>query len=409
MKIKLEDFSNYSELKILSEALLKNGDELRLVGGCVRDYLKKESISDIDLACKYLPNKTIHILNEKNIKALPTGIKHGTITAIINGKNFEITTLRIDKNTDGRHAEVEFTDDFLLDAQRRDFTINAMSIDFSGKLYDYFNGKKDLENSEVKFIGDAQTRINEDYLRILRFFRFSCYYAKNLDNEGLNACAELKDQLTNLSSERIKNELIKILNCNHRNNLSLVLNEMLKNGILKKIFRQPNDDLSLFKNLLFFEEKLEENSNYLLRFATIIYNQDNWLKIAQHLRFSNQEINYLKAILKSDFIINLEVTQNDLDEIMFDYNRKIIIDNLIFYLVKNKIDDQKIAKFFSLRNLILTRELNKFPLNGNDLLAFKIQPKKIGYLLKTGRRYWIENNYLPNSSQIMEFIKNHIC
>ena len=405
MKIKLEEFPHYQELKILGKTLLKSGDELRLVGGCVRDYITKKPISDIDLACQYFPEKTIEILNKNNIKALPTGIKHGTITAIINNKNFEITTLRIDKNTDGRHAEVEFTNDFFLDAERRDFTINAMSIDFNGELFDYFNGKNDLENCEVKFIGNAETRIKEDYLRILRFFRFSCNYANTIDDHGLKACIKLKDQISNLSSERIKNELTKILSCNKTKSLELVTNKMLETSILNTILRQDVSNLDHFHNLLFFENKLKEGSNYLLRFAAIISGCNNWLEIAKNLRFSNQENNYLRAILKPNFIINLQINNTDLEELLFDYKKEIIIDNLILNLIQTAINDQKIIEFLSLKYSILGKKLPDFPLNGNDLLKLKISPERIGYFLKIGRKYWIENNYLPNSTQIMNFIK----
>ena len=178
-------------LKVLSSKILKDGDELRLIGGLVRDYLadKKNTTAkklDYDLACKFLPEETLKILKQHKIKALPTGIKHGTITALIGNEEYQITTLRKDVENFGRHAKVEFVDDFFEDAKRRDFTINAMSIDFNGQLYDYFDGLKDLKAGNVCFIGDAETRIGEDYLRILRFFRFNAKYGKNIDRFGKN-------------------------------------------------------------------------------------------------------------------------------------------------------------------------------------------------------------------------------
>ena len=149
------------------------GENIRLVGGAVRDLILEKKVNDYDFACKFLPDEIQKILKAHNIKSIPTGLKYGTITAVINNKNFQITTLRKDENQKGRACDVNFVEDFFEDAKRRDFTINALYLDYRGEIHDYFNGLDDLQNRKVRFILDAKTRIQEDYLRILRFLRFS--------------------------------------------------------------------------------------------------------------------------------------------------------------------------------------------------------------------------------------------
>jgi poly(A) polymerase len=200
------------------------GENIRLVGGSVRDLILEKNVNDYDFACKFLPTEIVEILTKNNIKSIPTGLKYGTITAVINHKNFQITTLRKDKNQKGRDCDVNFVEDFYEDAKRRDFTINALYLDSLGQIHDYFNGIDDLENQKVRFILDAKTRIQEDYLRILRFIRFSCNYAQELDKEGLEACLNFKDFLKTLSKERVRDEFLKIISSKNSAQIINVLN-----------------------------------------------------------------------------------------------------------------------------------------------------------------------------------------
>ncbi|MCB1559266.1 MAG: CCA tRNA nucleotidyltransferase, partial [Alphaproteobacteria bacterium] len=188
-------------------------DSVRFVGGCVRNALLGEVIGDIDLATSLPPQNVTERLLKNGIKSIPTGIQHGTVTAVINGKSYEITTLRIDMDTDGRHASVTFSADWQEDAKRRDFTMNALYADMDGHVYDPLgSGISDLKQRKVKFVGDPYLRIKEDYLRILRFFRFHTQYGKGRINaKGYRACLDLKDGLKSLSKERVTQELSKIL------------------------------------------------------------------------------------------------------------------------------------------------------------------------------------------------------
>lgn len=192
-------------------------DHARFVGGCVRNALLGKAVGDVDIATTRLPADVMRLFRAQNIKVIPTGIDHGTVTVIVDKTPFEITTLRLDKQTDGRHAEVEFTNDWKEDASRRDFTMNALYLDQKGSvLCDYFGGYKDLCESHVRFIGVADNRIEEDYLRILRFFRFSALYGGGFfDDKALKACFENRAGLKTLSKERIGDEFFKILKAPH--------------------------------------------------------------------------------------------------------------------------------------------------------------------------------------------------
>lgn len=200
------------EVRSVLAALAESGEETRLVGGCVRDALLGIDAADIDLATTLLPDAVIAHARKACLKAVPTGIAHGTVTLVVAGAPVEVTTLREDVETDGRHAVVRFGRDFARDAERRDFTVNALSLGVDGTLHDTTGGSADLEAGRVRFIGDAPTRIREDALRILRFFRFHARFGEGRpDAEGLAACIASRASLGGLSRERVRAEFLKLL------------------------------------------------------------------------------------------------------------------------------------------------------------------------------------------------------
>jgi poly(A) polymerase len=208
----LHDLLTRPQLRHLLEIYNGGGEETRIVGGAVRNALLGRPVTEVDCTTTMLPEAIIERAEKAGFKAVPTGIDHGTITVIVEGEPFEITTLREDVETDGRHAVVHFGRDFMLDAKRRDFTINALSLGLDGQLYDYTDGESDLAARRVRFIGDAHTRIREDYLRIMRFFRFHAEYSNgDPDPEGLAASGAKRQGLAILSKERIRHELLKLL------------------------------------------------------------------------------------------------------------------------------------------------------------------------------------------------------
>ena len=206
------------DMLFLESIFRKNGYGFRLVGGVVRDLLLDKSAKDVDIATECRPDKMMELLEASGVRCIPTGIQHGTVTAHLNHKNYEITTLRIDRATDGRHAVVEFTEDWREDAERRDLTINAMSLDLQGNLFDYFSGQQHLAEKKVVFVGDARKRICEDFLRILRYFRFYGRISPSPDlhdPKTLEAIRETAEGLTLISVERVWQEMGKILQGNH--------------------------------------------------------------------------------------------------------------------------------------------------------------------------------------------------
>lgn len=210
----------------------------RLVGGAVRDALMNVQAGDIDFATPYDPAQIVALLEKKGIRTIPTGIKHGTVSALVNDTLYEITTLRRDEKTDGRHAEVAFTDSYEEDARRRDFTINALYLDANGHLYDYTGGQEDIKNKHVRFIGNADERICEDYLRLLRYFRFWGKMGhRHIDEEARQACMRQAEGLNQISKERKRDELFKIL---MQNGAPITLRFMEQTGVLSYLVHRAD-------------------------------------------------------------------------------------------------------------------------------------------------------------------------
>lgn len=237
--------------KVLA-ALMADGAEVRFVGGCVRDSVLKRPIKDIDIATHDTPDTVMALLERAGIKVIPTGLAHGTVTAVVGKAHFEITTLREDVETFGRHARVSFTDDWTADAARRDFTMNAMFADSQGRVYDPFNGLADLAAGQVRFVGDPMKRIDEDVLRLLRFFRFHAHYGRPpMDRKALVACRKLAPRLTELSGERVAGELIRLLQAPDPAAALLV---MKSEGILAHVLPEA-EELGRLKVLTWLESR----------------------------------------------------------------------------------------------------------------------------------------------------------
>lgn len=262
--------------------------EARLVGGAVRDGLLGQAVADIDLATALSPYEVMRRCGAAGIKTIPTGIAHGTVTAISSGETFEITTLRADVDTDGRHATVAFTDDWREDAARRDFTINALYFDpATGELHDYFGGKADLEAHHVRFIGEPLQRIAEDHLRILRFFRFTARFASTVDAQGLAACATRANDLMALSRERIADEWLKTLALPDP---APTIALMLSHGVLKPVLPEiAPEAIARLERLIAAERAAGIAPDALRRFAALLP-ADPVLadKVAARLKLSNK-------------------------------------------------------------------------------------------------------------------------
>ncbi len=370
---------------------------IRLVGGCVRDIILGKAPEDFDFACQFLPAKSIDILRKNNIKSIETGIKYGTITALIGDKTFEITTLRKDSNYNGRHPKTEFIDDYYLDAKRRDFTINALFLDQNGDIYDYFDGVDDLNNNIVKFIGNPEERIKEDYLRILRFFRFSCFYAAKIDDEALKYCIKLKDGIDILSPERIRDEFFKFFK-KKSNNLGNILS-IFDKTISDKIF-----DFSLQTNNLIKLCDIENNYNIIFsditKFSSLIFeqnfNSDNFeLKLKNlfnKVRFSKKEKCYLYFLIRN--INNKLNSKQDLTKLLLNYSKDYVINLLV---LQNLDDFSKIKDDI---NFVNKQTIPNLPINGQDLLDLGFFGPQIGEKLEIAQILWVESNFQISKEEL---------
>ena len=271
--------------------------DARFVGGAVRNALLGTAVVDIDIAVPMPPSEAITRLVAKDIKVVETGIEHGTVTAVAGSHAFEITSLRRDVETDGRHAIVQFTDDWSEDAARRDFTINAMYATLDGEIFDYATGVEDLIAGRVRFVGDAATRIAEDYLRVLRLFRFHAWYGKGeIDPEGLRAAAAAKDKLKTLSAERIAKEMLRLLEAG---NPSAVLRVMAATGILPELLPGALN-LPRLDRLAEIDADNMYARDSVLRLASLLPDSDAAHAAADALKLSNAQRTRLEQALSGE-------------------------------------------------------------------------------------------------------------
>lgn len=287
------DWLGRPEVRAVVAALGAEGAAVRFVGGCVRDTLAGRPVGDKDVATTDQPDTVQRLLASAGIKAVPTGVAHGTVTAVAGHAPFEITTLRRDVETDGRHARVAFTDDWLADAARRDFTINALYADPDGTFYDPFGGAADLAAGRVRFVGDAEARIREDVLRLLRFFRFHAHYGKGApEPDGLEACRRLAHLLPSLSGERVAAELLKLLKASEP---ASVLALMAQGGILAPVLPEASSVDRL--RALVTVEGITAGADALRRLAALL---DGGARAAEavsgRLRLSNEQRDRLTVL-----------------------------------------------------------------------------------------------------------------
>ena len=392
------DFPYTKELLLLNNIFNgTHGDNLRIVGGAIRNFLLNKEISDFDLSTTFLPEQTIEILEQNNIKYFSTGICFGTVVAVINNKIFEITTTREDIKTDGRHAEVKFTQNFEIDAKRRDFTFNALYLDFHNNLFDYFNGIEDLMKGIVRFIGNAENRIQEDYLRILRFFRFYCYYGIVLDNQGLKYSIKYKDKLTTLSGERIKAEMFKILLSNYPIKTLHIMNQ---NGILQIITSIDDFNFNKIELLYSIKKYIKNNVSAELILSLLLKNIDELDILKNKWKLSKKENNKIFNLLlhKGDKIYN----KKQIQELLFYSNDKnYVIDLVIINAILNNINNPQ-DYINNLINFIQSIKMPSFPINGNDLEKLDIKNKKdYGKIISILKQEFIESDFKLTKEELL--------
>jgi poly(A) polymerase len=293
-KIAPDAWPHAAELSRLMQLLNRDGEEARVVGGAVRNALLGEPIADLDIATTAVPDEVMRRAKADGLKTVPMGLQHGTVMVVVEGVPFEVTTLRHDVETDGRHAKVAFARDWAGDARRRDFTINALSVGPDGTVYDYADGLQDIDARRVRFIGDPAQRIAEDYLRILRFFRFHAAYGHgHPDAEGLHACIVARDGMERLSRERVRAELLKLLTAPHA---TPTLAAMAEAGLLVRVLAGV-PLLASFENMAKVEAAAGLAADPVRRLGALaVFTVEDATRLWQVLRLTNVEHERLAAM-----------------------------------------------------------------------------------------------------------------
>jgi poly(A) polymerase len=376
------------------KALDGEGEETRLVGGAVRDLVLGGPPGDFDLATTALPETTTARASAAGFAVIPTGIAHGTLTLIARGLPFEVTTLREDIETDGRHAKVRFGRDFRLDALRRDFTINSLSLDREGRVHDYCGGLDDLVARRVRFIGDARQRIREDFLRILRFFRFSARFGEGaLDAEGLAAAIAERDGLMGLSRERVRAELLKGLIAPRAGEVFRVISD---SGLLSRPLAGALYPGRL-ERLIAIEAARGEPADPLLRLAALAVSVgEDAERLRDRLRLANHEHERLATLaraLETLHGIRQPPSLGDMRGLLFARGRQGARDAISLSHVDSgaSADDRRFA--FAYRFVSDTPE-PRLPVTGADIVARGVGPgRRVGIVLKALQAKWIRAGF----------------
>ena len=389
-------FYRSKDIKKLFYILEKNkkthSEVAMFVGGCVRKHLNNENIDDIDIACIYTPEEIKEKFKNSEFKIVDTGIEHGSITIIINLSKFEVTTLRQDIKTDGRHAEVFFTSDWQQDSERRDFTINSIYMDKKGKIYDPQNGRKDLEEKKIKFIGNPTLRIEEDYLRIIRFIRFSIHYdCIQSDPQIIEAIKFNLNGIKNLSKERILSELYKIFRLKN-------INIILENKDINAIFLIIFPEFKYLERLGYLYYLLEKNilphSIETIFAILLIDKKDNFEYFCHKYKISNKLKNDLNLISNNyiKFKYEKNFLKKDLKKNIYNLGKSNVKKLVVFiYCSEKKFSYNLLRKTM---NEIDKIKIPIFAYNGQRLMdQGLLDGKKIGFALKELEKKWVENNF----------------
>jgi poly(A) polymerase len=381
-------------------ALDAAGGETRFVGGCVRDTLLGLNANDVDLATRLAPEEVIARLEKARIKAVPTGLAHGTITAVIGGKPVEVTTLRRDVATDGRRATIAYTEDWREDAARRDFTINALSADpASGEVFDYFEGLADLEAGRVRFIGDPLQRIAEDHLRILRFFRFHARFGTGAPDEAaLDACAARANDLMALSRERIADELLKLLGLPDPTQTVAL---MIARGILRPVLPEFDEgSVARLATLPHREQRAGMAPDAIRRLTAILPRGQRMVAadVAARLRLSNAK--RMRLIQSSE---TYGPTLHDPKALAYKYDAEVAIDRLL--LDKTLNADQAAEAVDMLKGW----KRPKLPVNGGDLIAMGLTPGPVvSATIQEIEREWVAAGFPADRAAVRAMARRHV-
>lgn len=379
------------------------GPDARFVGGAVRNALIGRDVADIDIATPREPDEVTKRLTAAGLGAVPTGVEHGTVTAISSGKPFEVTTLRRDVQTDGRRAVVAFTTDWKEDAQRRDFTMNALYATADGEVVDLVDGVEDLKAGRVRFVGDATTRIREDYLRILRLFRFHAWYGKGeIDSQALHAAAAEKAGLAHLSGERVQKELLKLIEAE---NPAPVLRTMAAAGILAELLPGPLS-IGRLERLAAIDSEAFFTPDPLLRLAALLPNDTAVaVEVATRLRLSNAQMLRLEDIAGAKEKIVSYLSVKEVRKLLYRIDTGPFKDRVFLKWAEDPKDSNAV-QWRMLLAVADAWERPRFPLTGRDvMLAGVPEGPLVGKILAEVEDWWVDADFIEDEFSLAERLK----
>ena len=377
--------------------------EIRYVGGCVRKIINKEKVDDIDLAVNLNPANVCEALKKENIKYYESGIQHGTITALINNIKFEITSLRKDIETDGRHAKIEFSNNWKEDASRRDFTINSIYADLEGNLFDPFDGKKDLKIGKINFIGNAEIRIKEDYLRVLRYIRFFLNYSKNKHNpETIRTIKKNLSGFSNISSERLLDEFQKLL---RSEGFFKLMKDKDCLEIINLVFPQLKN-ISIFNKLNNFAKNHFNEVDFIFLLSLIIIDgTDNVDYFIYKFNLSKKDQKRLLFLnnFNTQKIHTKTYSEKNLNKIFYFNGREALMDIIYFKIFKSKKIDNNLLKMIE---NFKDKEIPTMPLKADILMEkYNIsEGKELGKKLKAIEEVWTNNDFKITEKEVQDIV-----
>ena len=388
------------------DALARAGgeDASRFVGGCVRNALLRRPVADIDIATVLTPDAVIAAMKTAGIKVVATGLAHGTVTAVSDGRPFEITTLRRDVETDGRHAVVAFTDDWREDAARRDFTLNALYADRQRQVFDPTGeGLADLRGGTIRFVGEPAARIREDALRILRFFRFFAFYGRGVpDPAAVDACARLSDLVAGLSAERIAKELLTLL---AGDDPRVAVRLMAQTGVLAAVLPEA-DGLARFDALVKIETEQLFVCDPLLRFAALLPNDPAvGLATATRLRLSNAQRDRIEAALGTEPALTSWMSPRETRRAVWRLGADAFADRaMLAWAASERL--AAATQWRALLPMAQTWPRPTFPLTGDEIIAAGVPPGPlVGAVMREVEAWWIDQDFPHDKLSLIERLK----